>query len=225
MFDFIKNLFAPRYETKAMLKSYINAQYGVFMNPQNLLTENYYQQLLEIAQTYIKDKVCLDVGCATGRFVFEYANRGSKSSTGIDTSSVFIAKCNEIKEVGLEDFHPTVNNIVFLVDDILQTKLNGDNFDFISCVSVLDRVKDPFELVETLLRLLKNEGILLLSSPNDWNNSPAPKRLQKQNVNDFFNENDWIFLEDKIVVPFKMIVGNNVVDHDSCILVARKKKR
>lgn len=225
MFDLIKNLSAPRYETKAMLKSYLSAQYGVFLNPQNLVTEKYYQQLLEIAQTYIKDKVCLDVGCATGRFVFEYANRGSKSSTGIDTSSVFIAKCNEIKEVGLENFHPTINNVVFLVDDILLTKLNSGNYDFISCVSVLDRVKDPFELVETLLRLLKNDGILLLSSPNDWNNSPAPKRLQKQNVRDFFNEDDWIFLEEKANVPFKMIVGNNVVDYDSDVLVARKKEQ
>jgi hypothetical protein len=50
MFDLIKNLSAPKYETKAMLKSYISAQYGVFMNPQNLVTEKFYQQLLEIAQ-------------------------------------------------------------------------------------------------------------------------------------------------------------------------------
>lgn len=210
-----------------MLKYYLKAQYGPYLaeGPTGEF-ESFYQDVLSFARPYLlKETRALDIGCATGRMVFEYAKAGA-ISTGTDLSQTFIDACNAIKSGELKEIRyplPTDGSTAFLKDDICQTKLPDASFEFISCLNLIDRVPDPQLALAAVERTLAPGRVALFTDPYDWFFSPAPKRLRVDDMRSWFADNAWNVIEETWI-PFKIPVSRDRSREYRChLLVVRKK--
>ncbi len=229
IFQKIKNIiFKERYESKNLLDNYIRSQYGPFLSERPFhSTESFYKKILIEAKPYIKDGMkILDVGCATGRISFELASMGNVHCIGIDLSKKFIDFTNKFKKglfPHINFFKQTSKNIDFFVDDILNTNLEKNSFDFIVCVNIFDRVKNPLKLIDVLYFLLKNYGVLLIVSPYDWALSPALKKYQSNDMKQFFPKDIWILEKEVKNLSYIIPIQNKKERTYNChMLIVRK---
>ncbi len=102
--------------------------------------------------------VILDVGCSHGAFDFELARRGYHV-VGIDLNQDSLAVGNRIKKI------LKFENIFFLQMDILKGRLDKGTFDAVLMFETLEHIKDDLIALREVHRLLKKEGLLLLSVP------------------------------------------------------------
>lgn len=101
----------------------------------------------------------LDVGCTSGAFVYKAKSMGL-SSTGIDLDSDSIKF--GIAE-GLDLRYGTLETLGF----------KSSSFDAINLGDIIEHVKNPDSLLDECYRILKSEGIIIISTPNT--NSFFPK--------------------------------------------------
>lgn len=159
----------------------------------NVVTENSftYKTVISVIKVLIEDKKLqiLDFGCGVGTIDFYMASKGN-NVVGIDISNkaIQIAKENS-KLFGLEnrtDFFTSIE------------KLEAKKFDLIICIEVLEHISDDRKTLNLLAKYLKNDGILILSSPSG--NAPLYKlglarkfdkevgHLRRYTVNDLQNK-------------------------------------
>lgn len=219
-------LFPDRYETRGMLQNYLRAQYGPYLNKNPTADfEDFYKKILFFARRYIRAQTrVLDIGCATGRLVFEYSKVGALHSTGTDISQKFIDACNAIESGTSTDVHFPLfgGKTLFLKDDINQTKLPLASFEFISCINLLDRVTDPDLLIRIIGELLLPGGVVLLADPYDWELSPAPKRQHTKDMKSLLPKKVWRVIEDTWI-PFKFPLTDNRNREYTCNVVIAQK--
>jgi len=222
--NFGKRLFPSRYETSQMLTNYIVAQWGHYIvdNPQ-YISEDFYAEIIKEAKKYIQaDSVVLDVGCATGRLVFEYEKLGVRSVVGIDASSKLIDFCKRVQ-------NKQAREISYSFDSRVSTFIEGDvaviNFKqlfyFISCINVIDRIENPILLVNKCADLLKKGGVALFVSPYDWDFSPAPEYFHVSDMKNLFDLKSWEIIEEKWL-PLNMPIEKTAKLYNCHLVVARK---
>ena len=95
----------------------------------------------------------LDIGCATGAFL-QAAGRGGWKAEGIEIGE---ASWRHACKIGL-----SVRNMSF--SDIPESE-NG-TYDAVTCLEVIEHLEDPAAAISLMNRLLRPEGLLLLSTPN-----------------------------------------------------------
>ena len=108
-------------------------------------------------------KRLLDVGCGIGTISLELQKRGFQVS-GVDFSEVAVEKCHR---QGLEAVVSDVDK-----DGL---KFPDGTFDVVWAGDVIEHVFDPIFLLEEVQRVLKDDGRLLMSVPNNFSLS---KRLK-----------------------------------------------
>ena len=100
----------------------------------------------------------LDVGCSHGAFGFELARRGY-SVVGIDINRESVEVGQKIQKLlGLQ-------NISFYHMDILSNQFPEKQFDVIMMFETLEHIKEDSKVVGEFKRLLRDEGILIVSVP------------------------------------------------------------
>lgn len=210
-----------------MLENYLRAQYGPFLPNPYLTSESFYTQLVDEAKRFITERsFVLDVGCATGRLVFEFEKQGARESVGIDTSVRFIDFCNLLKSGKSAIVYEVPENSTsqFICDDIFTTRqIMPHSFDFISSINIIDRVHNPELFISTLHALLKEGGVLMLVDPYHWSLSPAPTRLHVNDMKDLLQLDRWSILDEK-KLPFTMPLSASSEIHYECHLVVALKK-
>lgn len=107
-------------------------------------------------------KKLLDVGCGIGTIALELQKKGFEV-TGVDFSNVAVSKC---QQKGL-------NAIVSDVDEA-GLKFPDKSFDVVWAGDVIEHVFDPIFLFEEMARILKDNGRILATVPNNF---PMRKRL------------------------------------------------
>jgi len=133
----------------------------------------------------------LDVGCANGTLC--YLSKGWGNVTGVDVSlaAVEAARAN-VPEGTFVQAH---------VDQKLP--FENDTFDVVSCLEVLEHVKDLNKAVAELVRVMKPEGKLLITVPVDhaYDNPYHVRYFKFYDVTDLLEQ----FVEDfKICRIFKI---------------------
>ncbi|PJG82259.1 bifunctional 2-polyprenyl-6-hydroxyphenol methylase/3-demethylubiquinol 3-O-methyltransferase UbiG [Caviibacterium pharyngocola] len=108
-------------------------------------------------------KNVLDVGCGGGILSESMAKRGAKV-IGIDMSvaPLEMAKLHAQSQ-GLQiEYQQTT------IEDFVQkhTALQGEKFDVITCMEMLEHVPDPASVIQSCKTLLKPNGVLFLSTIN-----------------------------------------------------------
>lgn len=106
-----------------------------------------------------KEDMVLDVGCASGRQLFELANK-IKEGYGTDIAQSFIDKANSLKT------ERQISNIYFHRAEIEHLPFADNFFDKVFCAEVLEHVTDKDVALRELKRVLKPEGLLIITVPN-----------------------------------------------------------
>jgi len=121
----------------------------------------YYEHLNRyyFASQFSKSKIVLDVACGTGYGSQIISKQGRATRIiGIDISkkSIKYAKKNYQEK-----------NINFLIDDAQTLNSQKDNsFDLIISFETIEHIKSSEDFIKQTKRLLKKDGVLIISTPN-----------------------------------------------------------
>ena len=109
-----------------------------------------------LAINYIKDKKILDIACGTGYGTYILSSR-CKEIIGLDNSedAINLAKRKYIHK-----------NLSFLKADATSTNLESSSFDVIISLETIEHIQDQQAFLSEIMKLLKPDGLLLLSCPN-----------------------------------------------------------
>lgn len=101
-----------------------------------------------------KGEKLLDIGCGDG-IVGCFAGNGYRQIYGVDVSDIAL-KIAEKRGVITRKMN--VNNDALPYED--------NFFDAITCLDVIEHVFEPVNLIKEILRVMKNRGVLIISTPN-----------------------------------------------------------
>jgi len=103
----------------------------------------------------VKGKNCLDIGPGTGRWINFLRQMGAGSITAIDISDQAIDKCrpfcDEIKKINIEKE---------------KFNLSSNSFDIVISFEVLEHLYDPAHYLSEILRVMVDDALLIMSTPN-----------------------------------------------------------
>lgn len=94
----------------------------------------------------------LDVGCADGSFLFHCKKRGWKT-VGLELSNRFGSSAY-------------LRGSRFLIGDITQHRFQTEEFDVVTFLHVFEHVNIPAEYLKEIYRILKKDGLIVLTIPN-----------------------------------------------------------
>ncbi|MFC1548559.1 class I SAM-dependent methyltransferase [Candidatus Omnitrophota bacterium] len=125
------------------------------------------------ASRFVKGKYVLDIACGAGCGSRMLAEAGASSVDAVDISDDLIkyAICNY-----------AAPSISYIQDNIYSFN-PGELYDVIVCFETIEHVDDYNKALSNLYSLLKEGGVLLISSPNRLISSPKAKALGDKPVN------------------------------------------
>lgn len=111
----------------------------------------------QFAEPYIVNKKVLDLGCGTGYGSAELISMGAKSVDAVDLSrsAIDFARAKYSR-----------NSLSFKVADALNLPFKNNTFDCVVSFEVIKHVKDYKKYLTEALRVLKNGGFFIFSTPN-----------------------------------------------------------
>ena len=112
----------------------------------------------------LKGGLCLDLGCGFGEDAFYLAQHVSRSVIGLELDEIKLFRAR--KKFQRED--PPLP-VTFCVGDALQSPFRPEMFDTILMTEVLEHLIDPERGIENCRRLLKEGGVLIVSTPSSHN--------------------------------------------------------
>jgi SAM-dependent methyltransferase len=117
---------------------------------------------------FLKVQRVLDLGCGTGYGSYYLAERLQGADVlGMDVASEAVQFAHS------EYRHPKLH---YLVGDASHTAISSHSFDGIVCFEVIEHIPNPEELLMEANRLLRNDGICVISTPNRHIYSPGSDR-------------------------------------------------
>jgi 2-polyprenyl-3-methyl-5-hydroxy-6-metoxy-1,4-benzoquinol methylase len=118
----------------------------------------------KFASEYVKGKTVFDIACGTGYGTDILRAAGAERVFGADVSSeaIEIAK-NRYRSATVE----------FKVGDILNIDFPKNYFDVITCFETIEHVHDQEKALKEIKKVLKPNGLLIISSPNRKLTSPG----------------------------------------------------
>lgn len=105
-----------------------------------------------------KNDILLDFGCGSGNLCFHLAEKCTKIF-GVDTKQDAIQFANSLKKT-------TRNNCTFLGLTTHHLPFEDSYFDKIFLLDVIEHIENPQEVLSEIRRVLKDEGKLIITTPN-----------------------------------------------------------
>lgn len=103
-----------------------------------------------------KGKTCLDIGCHTGYFTFRVAEH-FKKVIGIDYRK---------ENIELAYLLFPSPKITYLVQDVMHLDFPPNSFDCVVMTEVIEHMMEPGRVLQSIHRILKPKGHIVLSTPN-----------------------------------------------------------
>lgn len=116
------------------------------------------KKIIKFAQIK-KDDVVLDLGCGEGFLISLIPSSLPKRIVGIDISKIALEKAKET----LKD----KENVELQWGDAQNLNLPEESFDKIVCSEVLEHVPQPKKVMIEMHKVLKNNGLLVISVPDE----------------------------------------------------------
>jgi len=118
----------------------------------------------------LNDKSILDIGCGSGRYMFEAVKRGAGKVLGIDAAGGALKAAREIaSELGVDD------RVEFLETDFMDYAPDG-KFDIIFAVGYFDYIFDPALHLEKMLKVAPS--FMYVSFPRRWHPLTPIRKLR-----------------------------------------------
>jgi len=149
----------------------------------------------EFASAFIKNMkggLTLDIACGTGYGCKILSNKGNiPEIIGVDISREAISfACANYKTAEIE----------FVIGDAVNLPFSKEKFDYVVCFETLEHIKTPEKMLQELRRILKSNGLLIISTPNRKLTSPG-KSIRDQPDNPYhiveYSTNEFIRLLSK----------------------------
>ena len=177
------------YEEDPVIATHCDFQYG---------KEDFSKKCVEIATRFVtKREKALELGCGTGRGSFELA-KYFDAVEGVDFSVRFIGVGSKLKKDGFISFvtkeegdikvfkrvtldalgfGEIKDRVEFWQGDAMNLKSIFSGYDLVMATNLIDRLYNPYRFLETIYQRINKGGILLLTSPYDWQEDVTPKEL------------------------------------------------
>jgi len=130
----------------------------------NKKTAFYYEHLARyfFSTQLVKNKIVLDAGCGSGYGSYILSKHGqAKKIYGIDISKESISYAKEYYQY---------KNINFKLGDIKKLKKTKDkSIDITTAFEVIEHIYKQNEFLQQIKRVLKKNGLLIVSTPNKYN--------------------------------------------------------
>jgi 2-polyprenyl-3-methyl-5-hydroxy-6-metoxy-1,4-benzoquinol methylase len=143
----------------------------------NLLVEDLAK--FHFASRYAADKLILDAGCGAGQGTVCLARSGARYTVGIDIAS---------EAVTFARSHFVEPNLAFGRMDAAWLGFQDRTFDMVTSIEVIEHLSEPEHYVVGMRRVLKDDGMLVLSTPNKLISSPTPGTLWPHHIHEFYLE-------------------------------------
>ena len=143
----------------------------------NISYEHWHRYLY--ANNFVKNKDVLDIACGDGYGSF-YLSNEAKKVVGIDIDPEVIKSA--------QNFYKA-NNLTFIKGSASKIPINGNSlFDIIVSFETIEHIseKDQIKFLSEVKRLLKPEGIFIVSTPNKLLYSDIPKYHNKFHIKEFY---------------------------------------
>ena len=112
----------------------------------------------------LKEGLWLDLGCGFGEDTFYLAQYISRKVIGLELDEIKLFRAKK-KLQGLDRYLP----VTFCVGDALQLPFHPEVFDTILMTEVLEHLMDPERGIESCRYLLKEGGVLIISTQSHHN--------------------------------------------------------
>jgi 2-polyprenyl-3-methyl-5-hydroxy-6-metoxy-1,4-benzoquinol methylase len=116
------------------------------------------------AQPFCTGKDVLDAGCGVG-YGTSFLAESASHVTGVDIDPESIAYAEQ---------RYAAPNVAFLVGDLRALGLDAASFDAVVSFEVIEHLREQEAFVDELARVLRPEGVLVLSTPNAPATNEAP---------------------------------------------------
>jgi ubiquinone/menaquinone biosynthesis C-methylase UbiE len=133
----------------------------------------------ELACTLVQGKNVLDAACGTGygSKMMAIAGAASVASVDIDPDSIQLAKT---------EYHD--DKIQFMTADVCALPFQTNTFDIVVSFETIEHIPDGDTWIKESWRVLKDDGLLLISTPNRHLTSPGRYREEKPlNIHHYSN--------------------------------------
>ncbi len=109
-------------------------------------------QQLGISENTVRQKKCLDGGCANGTMTYQFLAGGAREVVGVDLSP--IPKPRVFDEFG--------NTVRFVKGSLIDLPFEDNSFDLVASTGVLQHTANPEKALSELIRVLKPGNTLYL---------------------------------------------------------------
>lgn len=145
-----------------------------------LMNEDTFLHLHRYAITlnYIKDKEVIDIACGEGYGSF-LMSKYAKNVTGIDIDENTIINANSKYKN---------NNLSYLQGDVSKIPLQSSTIDVVVSFETIEHTTKHDEMMLEIKRVLKPDGLLIMSSPDKYNYSEKRGFINKYHVKELYSQ-------------------------------------
>lgn len=141
--------------------------------------QHYHRYYFVLNQLDLTDKVVLDIACGEGFGSYLLA-KSSKFVIGVDISEETILHANK---------KYSTSNINFLVGNAASIPLESNSTDIIVSFETLEHHNKHDEMMQEIKRVLKENGVLIISSPDKgYYDKYLPSLTNEYHVKELFNQ-------------------------------------
>lgn len=166
------------------LNNFINKKTGEQIIPKKFESKEEYLLYLRhlFAYYFAKDNILensavLEVGCGEGYGTF-LLQKKFKKIIGLDVDKNIVAHAS--KKYGSE-------NCIFRVYDGLKLPYKDDTFDAVISFQVIEHIQDDINYISEIYRILKRNGIFLLTTPNrTYRLKPGQKPWNRFHIREYY---------------------------------------
>lgn len=129
-----------------------------------------------IAQTFVKGKAVLDIACGEGygsNLLAEHA----ESVIGVDISSKAVKEASEKYKK---------NNLLFKTGSTSQIPLEANSIDVVVSFETIEHHAEHDIMLQEIKRVLKHDGLLIISSPDKENYSDIPNNHNPFHIKELY---------------------------------------
>lgn len=123
-----------------------------------------------------KDKDVLDIACGEG-YGSNLLSKVARTVVGIDIDK---------KTINEAEYKYKTNNLSFVQCEATKLLFDNNTFDVIVCFETIEHIKEYEKLIAELKRVLKKDGLLILSTPNKRTFSDQRNHKNPFHIKEFY---------------------------------------
>lgn len=133
-----------------------------------------------IACDLVNDKIVLDIACGEG-YGTNLLSKSAKNVVGVDIDKITVCNANE-------KYASKNTKISYLEGSLISIPFEDNYFDVIVCFESIEHISDHDRALSEFIRVLKDDGLLIISTPDKYLYSDLPKYSNPFHIKELYKE-------------------------------------